>query len=151
MNRAPLICAALAAFALILTFVGGSFAEGGGDEELARDLTLQGISAQQRGDHQAALAYFDRAQRELEHAKISYFRAKSLDALARYSEALELFKSVAGDPDNVKYEAEARAYIRAIEAEALSARLLTKIRALEKACPTQGVEPVPVSPHSTKP
>ena len=139
--------ASVLAFAFLLGLGGQLYAEEKGDAELARDLTVQGIAAQQRGDHAAALAYFERAQRELDHAKIRYFRAKSLDALARYQDALALFRSIDDDADNAKYAGETKAYIRAIVAEQESARLLAKLSEVQKACSQAGAEPVPVAPH----
>ncbi len=118
------------------------------DAVLARDLTVQGIAAQQRGDHEAALAYFDRAQREVDHAKIRYFRAKSLDALARYDEALALFRSIEGDADLEKYAGETKAFIRAITAERRAARLLAQLADVQRACSKAKTPPIPVAPHS---
>ena len=51
--------ASVLAFAFLLGLGGQLYAEEKGDAELARDLTVQGIAAQHRGDHAAALAYFD--------------------------------------------------------------------------------------------
>ena len=107
---------------------------------------MQGIAAQQRGDHGAALAYFERAQREMDHAKIRYFHAKSLDALARYDQALAMFRSIEADEANQKYAFETKAYIRAIVAERESARLLVKLTALERDCSPKGPKPVKVAP-----
>ncbi len=59
-----------------------------GSPALARQLTDLGIDAQQREDHVAALAYFDRALKELSHPKIRYFRAKSLRATGLLDDAL---------------------------------------------------------------
>ena len=133
---------------MILGLSGHLLADDTGDAELARDLTVQGIAAQQRGEHRAALAYFDRAQRELDHAKIRYFRAKSLDALARFDEALALFRSIEKDPDNAKYAGETKAYIRAILAEREATRLLAKLSEVQQVCSKRSAVPVPVSPHA---
>ena len=143
-QRFRLLC--IGALSVLLFATGHSFAEDGGDGELARDLSVQGIAAQQRGDHSAALAYFERAQRELDHAKIRYFRAKSLDATARYDQALQLFKGVVDDEENLKYALEARAYIRAITAERETARLMARVAELERSCGQQVPQPVKVQP-----
>jgi tetratricopeptide (TPR) repeat protein len=146
MMKQPLKAIQLLALLIALCLTGHPFAEEGGDGELARDLTVQGIAAQQRGDHGAALAYFERAQRELDHAKIRYFHAKSLDALARYDQALAMFKSVEVDEANLKYADETKAYIRAIVAERETARLMSKVAELERSCGTHGARPVKVAP-----
>lgn len=88
-----------------------------GSPALARQLTDLGIDAQQRDDHVAALAYFDRALKELAHPKIQYFRAKSLRAVGRLDEALEEFRAIQDDPGVEKYRAEIVAFIVAIEGE----------------------------------
>jgi tetratricopeptide (TPR) repeat protein len=129
-----------------LCLSGQPLAEEGGDAELTRDLTVQGIAAQQRGDHGAALAYFERAQRELDHAKVRYFHAKSLDAVARYDQALAMFRSIESDEANQKYAFETRAYIRAIVAERETARLLAKVADLERSCAAPEPRPVKVAP-----
>ncbi|MGB0589514.1 MAG: hypothetical protein ACPGU1_07535 [Myxococcota bacterium] len=146
MNTHPL--KALRAFVICLALCLSSqpLAEEGGDGELARDLTVQGIAAQQRGDHGAALAYFERAQRELDHAKIRYFYAKSLDSMARYEQALGMFRSIEADADNLKYASETKAYIRAIVAERENARLLARLALLERDCAKQPLRPVKVAP-----
>jgi len=145
-QRLKTLC--IAALGIGLCMTGHSFAEDGGDGELARDLSVQGIAAQQRGDHSAALAYFERAQRELDHAKIRYFRAKSLDATARYDEALKLFQGVVDNEENLKYALEARAYIRAISAERETARLMTRLAELERSCGQRAPQPVKVPPSA---
>ncbi|MEZ4266962.1 MAG: hypothetical protein R3F39_11330 [Myxococcota bacterium] len=88
-----------------------------GSATLARQLTDLGIDAQQRDDHVAALAYFDRALKELAHPKIQYFRAKSLRATGRLDEALEEFRAIQDDPGVEKYRSEIVAFIVAIEGE----------------------------------
>jgi tetratricopeptide (TPR) repeat protein len=88
-----------------------------GSPALARQLTDLGIDAQQRDDHVAALAYFDRALKELAHPKIQYFRAKSLRATGRLDEALEEFRAIQDDPGVEKYRTEIVAFIVAIEGE----------------------------------
>jgi len=137
--RAFVIC-----FALCLS--GQPLAQEGGDGELARDLTVQGIAAQQRGDHGAAVAYFERAQRELDHAKIRYFYAKSLDSMARYDQALAMFRSIEADESNLKYASETKAYIRAIVAERENTRLLARLAELERECTAKPVRPIKVAP-----
>ena len=139
-----------AAIALVCIGVLGTqpLAEEPGDGALARELTVQGIKAQQLGNHGAALAYFERAQREIAHPKLNYFRGKSLDAMARYDDALAEFRKIADMAANVKYAAETRAYIRAIEAEREVVQLKARVAALERACPDARAEPVRVAPHS---
>lgn len=88
-----------------------------GSATLARQLTDMGIDAQQREDHVAALAYFDRALKELVHPKIRYFRAKSLRAVGRLDEALAEFRAIQDDADVEKYHSEIVAFIVAIEGE----------------------------------
>ena len=76
---------------LLLMFAGlpdATLAVEQGDADLARRLTDLGIAAQNKADHAAALAYFDRARREVDHPKIRYFHAKSLDATGRHDAAL---------------------------------------------------------------
>ena len=104
--------------------------------ELARDLTVQGIAFQQKGDHGAALAYFERARRDVDHPKIHYFMAKSLDALGRYDEALAEFRGVDEHDEMVKYAGEVKAYIRAIVAEREQVRLAAALAQLQMQCPS---------------
>jgi tetratricopeptide (TPR) repeat protein len=88
-----------------------------GSPALARQLTDLGIDAQQREDHVAALAYFDRALKELSHPKIRYFRAKSLRATGLLDDALSEFRAIQDDADVEKYRSEIVAFILAIESE----------------------------------
>jgi len=113
----------------------GPMAEDQGDPALARRLTDQGIAAQSRGDHAAALAFFERARRDVDHPKIQYFRAKSLDALGRFDEALAAFRGLAGDKALTKYAGEIGAYVRAIVAEREQARPAATLEQLRVECP----------------
>ena len=126
----------------VVTLLSGQTMAGeGGDEELAQRLTGLGIAAQMQSDHEAALAYFDRARREVDHPKVRYFQAKSLDALARYDAALAEFQALDGEEAVVKYAGEIKAYIRAILAEREKARLVATIAQLQKNCPAPVATP----------
>ena len=105
------------ALASVSIFASQTTAESTEPGKLARSLALAGIILQQNDDHSAALAYFERAQREIDHPKLNYFRGKSLDALNKSAEALEEFRKIDGSLKNKKYALETKAYIRALEAE----------------------------------
>ena len=120
---------------VVLALGGQTMAGERSDDELARRLTELGIAAQQQSDHAAALAYFERAKREVDHPKIRYFQAKSLDALTRYEEALVVFRTLWRDPGMAKYAGEINAYIRAIVAEREHARLVAMVAQLRRDCP----------------
>lgn len=85
---------------------------------MARKLTDRAIEAQAAGMHGQALSIFDEAIAEVDHPKIRYFRAKSLDAVGRRAEALEAFKALIGVAEVEKYQAEIATFIRAIETDA---------------------------------
>ena len=133
--------------ALVTLIAGQTLAGEGADEELAQRLTGLGIAAQVQADHEAALAYFERARREVDHPKVRYFEAKSLDALGRYDEALAQFQALDGDEAVVKYAGEIKAYIRAIVAEREQARLAATVALLEQSCP-RAVTPPPAKRSS---
>ena len=93
------------------------------DPMLARQLTDKAIEAQVAGDHQRALTLFDEAIVEVDHPKIRYFRAKSLDALGRREEALVEFRRLVGVAEVEKYASEIATFIRAIERDEQIAEL----------------------------
>lgn len=137
-----LIMSLVALLAVASLTSGSTKAEAEGDPALARRLTDLGIAAQSRDDHVAALAYFERARRDVDHPKIRYFEAKSLDALGRFDEALTAFRGLTGDEQLTKYAGEVSAYSRAIVAEREQARLKATLAQLVVECPAAG--PVPV-------
>lgn len=94
-----------------------------GDVAVGRRLTEIGIAFQKKGDHMAAIAYFDRALQEVDHPKIRYFRAKSLHARGDYDDAFIEFHRIRRDARVAKYSVEISAFIRAIEAERERRRL----------------------------
>jgi len=100
----------------VIGFAGGT--AWAGDPLLARKLTDRAIEAQAAGMHEQALSIFDEAIAEVDHPKIQYFRAKSLDAMGRRTEALAAFKALIGVSEVEKYAAEIATYIRAIETDA---------------------------------
>lgn len=94
-----------------------------GDPVVARQLTDKAIDAQNDGQHERAIILFDEAMAEVDHPKIRYFRAKSLEALGRRQEALEAFKGLVGIAEVDKYSAEIASFIRAIESDQQVAEL----------------------------
>jgi tetratricopeptide (TPR) repeat protein len=131
------------AFGLALTAavlaLGGADAQAG-DPLVARQITDKAIEAQASGLHERAVALFDEAIAEVDHPKIRYFRAKSLDALGRRAEALTAFKALVGVSEVEKYSAEIDAYIRAIEVDTQASELaaaLERERAAREAAERQ--------------
>lgn len=111
-----------------------------GDPLVARQITDKAIEAQAAGLHERAVGLFDDAIAEVDHPKIRYFRAKSLDALGRRAEALAAFKALVGVPEVEKYSAEIDAYIRAIEVDTQASELaaaLERERAAREAAERQ--------------
>ncbi len=94
-----------------------------GDAQLARTLTDRGIERQSMGRHEEALTLFDSALLEFEHPKIRYFRAKTLRALGRDSDALAEFRAIQHQADAAKYKSEIEAFISEIEGDAQRQRL----------------------------
>ena len=137
----------IGSLALVIVLSGGSMAGEQGDGELARRLTDLGIAAQLQADHEAALAYFERARRDVDHPKIRYFQAKSLDALGRYSEALAGFRALKNDREMGKYAGEIQAYIRAIVAEREQARLAARLAEIERSCGSVPSSAEPTGPE----
>lgn len=118
----------------------GERAARAGDPLKARQITDQAIEAQTAGLHERAVALFDDAIAELDHPKIRYFRAKSLDALGRRAEALAAFKALIGVAEVDKYSAEIATYIRAIEVDTQASELaaaLERERAAREAAERQ--------------
>ena len=139
--------ASVLAFAFLLGLGGQLYAEEKGDAELARDLTVK-ASLHSSGETTPRLSHTSsEPQRELDHARFGIFERSRSMRLARYQDALALFRSIDDDADNAKYAGETKAYIRAIVAEQESARLLAKLSEVQKACSQAGAEPVPVAPH----
>jgi len=131
-NKKIIVLAAI----VVSVFASQTAAETVIDEKMARKLAIAGIVAQQRNDHPAALAYFDRAQREIAHPKLNYFRGKSLDALNKSEQALQEFRKIDDTAENKKYALETKAYIRAIEAERKVKKLMFELAAAMAACST---------------
>ena len=115
-------------------FTSQTSAETVSDEQLARRLAIAGITLQQHNEHSAAIAYFERAQREVDHPKLSYFQGKSLDALNKPEQALRVFRKIEDAEENKKYALETRAYIRAIEAERKVKQLMIELVTVKNAC-----------------
>lgn len=139
--------------ALLVLLLAASAAHAG-DAQLARQLTDRGIELQKEGQHARAVALFDAALAEVDHAKIRYFRAKSLRALGRYDEALEEFGQIKNNPQVAKYRDEIIAFMRDItnererkamedklrEEQALREKLEAERKALEEQAEKAAVE-----------
>lgn len=104
-----------------------------GDKMLARQLTDRGIELQLKGEHEQAVRLFDAALVETDHPKIRYFRAKSLIALQRWSEAEQELLRIQDQPEVSKYRSEIAAFFNEIRGEEERQHLAEKLEAERQA------------------
>src|SRR5436305_1995808 len=101
--RSLVVCALLASAA---------FADEGADKEESRRLTELGTRAYQAGDHQAALALFEKAERTFPSPNFAYNRGLALAGLQRTVEAVEAFEAFLRDAPDAPAQARAHAQAR---------------------------------------
>ena len=113
-----------------LAVVGVAHADG----DVALRLTEQGIQAQQSGEHEAAIAFFEASLSTMDHPKTRYCLGKSLRQVGRHGDALTQFESVKQVAEVQKYAMEIQVFIQAIELERRTKQLEAEYAALQARC-----------------
>ena len=90
---------------LLATFAPPALQAAPGDVEQVKQYLNQSIKLQLKQEHEQALITLDKAFQLMPHPKILFYKGKSLFALKRYQETLDLYQSIKGDTKVIKYSA----------------------------------------------
>ncbi len=129
-NPLKLLVQLLVASVLVLAAT-AAWAEDGLSDPLARELKATGDAAMQSLRYEEALASYERATEIEAHPILLFNRARALQALQRYPEALEHFEAF-------RQEASPELLARAGELDALVTRLRQQVSTLEVVCNVKG-------------
>jgi tetratricopeptide (TPR) repeat protein len=89
-----------------LSFVALGHAQDKDAIKQALKFTDEGVAAQKSGNHELAINHFDKALSLVDHPKVQYMKAVSLQELKRNEDALEIFERIKKKKEVGKYKKE---------------------------------------------